>query len=108
MSAILNLCIGTVYIVLRISNVKPTFFQDRLLSFSYKRSQKNRIYSFLSTKFIIEPKRSLSDLKIFGPIAIDFFSFQIFFVTSKSSVPVLEICALNHNVLVLFQNFLIK
>ncbi len=28
------------------SNVKPTFFQDRLLSFSYKRSQKKRIYSF--------------------------------------------------------------
>jgi hypothetical protein len=35
--------------------------------------------SVFETKFIIEPKRSLSDLKIFGPKAIDLFSFQIFF-----------------------------
>jgi hypothetical protein len=29
------------------SNVKPTFFQDRLISFSYKCPPKNLIYSFL-------------------------------------------------------------
>ncbi len=73
------------------SDVKPTFFQDRLLSVSYKRPQKNRIYSFLKKKFIIETKRSLSDLKKFGPKASSLFSFQIFLETTKSSVLFLEI-----------------
>ncbi len=36
------------------SNVKPTFFQDRLLSFSYKRPPKNRIYSFLKQNSLSE------------------------------------------------------
>jgi hypothetical protein len=36
------------------SDVKQTFFQDRLLSFSYKRPQKNRIYSFLKQNSLSE------------------------------------------------------
>jgi hypothetical protein len=64
--------------------------------------------SVFETKFIIEPKRSLSDLKIFGPKTIDLFSFQTFFETTKSSVLFLEICELNQNVLVLFLSFWIK
>jgi hypothetical protein len=38
--------------------------------------KKSNIFVF-ETKFIIEQKRSLSDLKIFGPKAIDLFSFQV-------------------------------
>ncbi len=60
------------------------------------------------TKFIIEPKRSLSVFKILGLKAISFFSFQIFFETSKRSVLVLEICELCQNVLVLFLSLWIK
>ncbi len=37
--------------------------------------------------------------------AFSFFSFQIFFETSKRSVLVLEICELNQNVLLLFLSF---
>jgi hypothetical protein len=78
------------------SNVKPTFFQDRLFSFSYKRLQKIKIFVF-ETKFIIKTKSSLPDFKIFGPKAIGLFSFQIFLETTKSSVLFLEICELNPN-----------
>ncbi len=69
--------------------------------------KKSNIFVF-ETKFIIEPKRTLSDFKILGPMAISFFSFQIFFETSKRSVLVLEICELNQNVLVLLLSFWIK
>ncbi len=48
------------------SNVKPTFFKDSLLSFSYKRPPKKLNIFVFETKFIIAPKRSLSDLKNFG------------------------------------------
>ncbi len=48
------------------SNVKPTFFKDRLLSFSHQRPPKNLNIFVFETKFIIEPKHSLSDLKFFG------------------------------------------
>jgi hypothetical protein len=93
------------------SNVKPTFFQDRLLSFPTNVPKKieyiRNIFVF-ETKFIIKPKRSLSDFKILGPKALSFFSFKIFFETSKRSVLVLEICELNQNVLVLFLSFWIK
>jgi hypothetical protein len=88
------------------SNVKPTLFQDRLLSFSLS-PKKSNIFVF-ETKFIIKPKRSLSDFKILGPKAISFFSFQITFETSKRTVLVLEICELNQNVFVLFLDFWIK
>ncbi len=69
--------------------------------------KKSNIFVF-ETKFIIEPKRYLSDFKILGPKAISFFSFQFFFETSKRSDLVLEICELNHNVLALFLSFWIK
>jgi hypothetical protein len=69
-----------------ISNVKSTLFQDRLLSFCYKRPKKKSNIFVFETKFIIEPKRSPSVLKIFGPKEIDSFCFQIFFETTKSSV----------------------
>jgi hypothetical protein len=69
--------------------------------------KKANIFVF-ETKFIIRPKCSLSDLKIFGPKAIDLFSFQIFFEITKSSVLFLEICELNQNVLVLFLSFWMK
>ena len=84
------------------SDVKPTFFQDRLLSFSYKRPPKKSNIFVFETKFIIGTKNSLSDLKVFGPKAIGLFSFQIFRETTKSFVLFLEICELNPNVLVLF------
>ena len=87
------------------SDVKPTFFQDRLLSFSYIRPPKKSNIFVFETKFIIGTKRSLSDLKIFGPKAIGLFSFQTFLETRKSSVLILEICELNPNVLVLFLSF---
>jgi hypothetical protein len=91
--------------MLSYSDVKPTFFQDRLLSFSYKRPpQKSNLFIF-ETKFIIGTKRSLSDLKIFGPKAIGLFSFQIYLETTKNFVLILEICELNPNVLVLFLSF---
>ena len=83
------------------------FFQDRLLSFPTNVPKKNRINSFLE-QIIIKSKRSLSDLKIFSPKAIDLFYFQIFFETTKSYVLFLEICELNQNILVLFQSFWIK
>jgi hypothetical protein len=60
------------------------------------------------TKFTIEPKRSLSVLKIFGPKEIDSFRFQIFFRDFKKFCFVLEICKLNQNVFVLFLSFWIK
>ncbi len=41
--------------------------------------KKSNIFVF-EIKFIIEPKRFLSDFKILGPKAISFFSFQIFFL----------------------------
>ncbi len=53
----------------------------------------------------MEPKFSLSDFKILDPKAFSFFSFQIFFETSKRSVLVLDICELNQNVLFLFLSF---
>jgi hypothetical protein len=67
-----------------------------------QRSQKKSNISVFETKFIIEPKHSLSDLKIFGPKAIDLFSFQIFFETTKSLVLFVEICELNQNVFKIF------
>jgi hypothetical protein len=66
--------------------------------------KKSNIFVF-EKKFIIEPKHSLSDFKILDPKAFSFFSFQIFFETSKHSVLVLEIYELNQNVLVLFLSF---
>jgi hypothetical protein len=70
-----------------------------------KTSPKKSNIFVLETKFIIKPKRSLSDLKILGPKAISFFSLTIFFPTYKRSVLVLEICELNQNVLALFLGF---
>jgi hypothetical protein len=96
---------GKLEILARISDVKPTFFQDRLLSFSYKRPPKKLNIFVFETKFIIGTKNSLSDLKVFGPKAIGLFSFQIFRETTKSFVLFLEICELNPNVLVLFPSF---
>ncbi len=69
--------------------------------------KKLNIFIF-ETKFIIKPKRPLSDLKIFGQKAIDLFSFRIFFETTKSSVLFLEIWEKNQNVFVLFLSFWIK
>jgi hypothetical protein len=87
------------------SDVKPTFFQVRLLSFSHKRPPKKSNIFVFETKFIIGTNRSLSDLKIFGPKVFGLFSFQIFLETTKSSVLILEICEINPNVLVLFVSF---
>ena len=61
--------------------------------------KKSNIFVF-EKKFIIEQKLSLSDFKILDPKEFSFFSFQIFFGTSKRSVLVLEICELNQNVLI--------
>jgi hypothetical protein len=83
------------------------FFKIVCFRFPANVPKKSNIFVF-ETKFIIEPKRSLSDFKIVGPKAISFFSFQIFFETPKRSVLVLEICELNQNVLVLFLSFWIK
>jgi hypothetical protein len=47
--------------------------------------KKSNIFVF-ETKLIIESKRSLSVLKIFGLNKIDSFRFQILFETTKSSV----------------------
>jgi hypothetical protein len=66
------------------SNAKPTFFQDCLLSFSYKRPLKKSNIFVFETKFIIGTKRSLSDLKISGPKAIGLFSIQIFLEITKN------------------------
>jgi hypothetical protein len=59
------------------------FFEIVCFRFPTNVPPKNRIYSFFETKFIIGTKRSLSDLKIFGPKAIGLFSFQIFLDTTK-------------------------
>jgi hypothetical protein len=83
------------------------FFKIVCFRFPTNVPKKSNIFIF-ETKFIIEPKRSLSDFKILGTKVISFFSFQIFFETSKCSVLVLEICELTQNVLVLFLSFWIK
>ena len=83
------------------------FFKIVCFRFPTNVPKKIEYIRFLN-KIHCRTKRSLSDLKIFGPKAIDFFSFQIFAETSKSSVLVLEICELNPNVLVLFKIFWIK
>ena len=80
------------------------FFKSSCFRFPTNVPKKSNIFVF-EKKFIIEPKRSLSDFKILDPKAFSFFSFQIFFETSKRSVLVLEICELNQNVLVLFLSF---
>jgi hypothetical protein len=83
------------------------FFQDRLLCFPTNVPKKSNIDVF-ETKFIIKTKRSLSDLKNFGPKAIGLFSFKNFFESTKSSVLFLETCEQNPNVFVLFLSFWIK
>jgi hypothetical protein len=50
----------------RTTNVKPTFFQDQKLSFTYFCPKKLNIFIF-EAKFIIKPKHFLSDLQIFYP-----------------------------------------
>ncbi len=59
-----------------ISNVKPTFFQDRLLSFSYKRSPKNRIFSFFK-------QNSLSNQNVLFQISKFLVQKQSIFSVSK-------------------------
>jgi hypothetical protein len=58
------------------------FFKIVCFRFPTNVPKKSNIFVF-STKFIVEPKRSLSDLKIFCPKAIDFSSFQIFLRLQK-------------------------
>jgi hypothetical protein len=74
----------------------------KIVCFRFPTSQKKLNIFVFDTKFIIEPKQSHSDLKIFGPKAIDLFSFQIFFETTKSFVLFVEICELNQNVFKIF------
>ncbi len=83
------------------------FFKIVCFRFPPNVPKKLNLFDF-ETKFIIEPKCSLSDLQIFGPKAIDLFSFQIFFEITKSFVLFLEICVLNQNVLGLFLSFWMK
>ncbi len=80
------------------------FFKIVCFRFPTNVPKKSNIFVF-ETKFVIEPKRSLSDFKILDQKAFIFYSFQIFFETLKRSVLVLEICELNQNVLVLFLSF---
>jgi hypothetical protein len=49
-------------------------------------------------KFVIEPKRSLSKKKIFGPKETGLFHIQNFFETKKKFCFVLEICKINQKV----------
>ncbi len=53
------------------------FFKVVCFRFPTNVFKKSNIFVF-ETKFIFEPKHSLSDFKILGPKAISFFSFQIF------------------------------
>ncbi len=96
----------TVYRVAR--DVKPTFFQDRLLSFSYKRPPKNRIYSFLKQNSLSEQNNLFQISKFFVQKQLVCSVSKFFLESTKSSVFLLEICELNPNVLVLFLSFWIK
>jgi hypothetical protein len=89
------------------SNVKPKRFL-KIIAFVFllMSPKKSNIFIF-ETKFVIQPKCSLSDLNIAVQKPIDLFSFQNFFETTKSSVLFVEICELNQNVLVLLIFFLL-
>ncbi len=68
--------------ILTASNVKPTFFQDRLLSFSYKRSQKIEYIRFLN-KIQCRTKTFSFSSQSFWSKSNRFFQFPNFFLDFK-------------------------
>jgi hypothetical protein len=64
------------------SNVKPTFFQDRLLSFSYERSQKIEYIRFLN-KIHCQTKKFSFRSQNFWAKSNRFFQFPNFFLDFK-------------------------